>query len=205
MLVATILRMRMYLPFLKPPISTNLYNLLFEFLNETRIEATCQEDSWQQSTNRWPSGTPISLLVQKRAVARPDLAPPPDVVNEDQDDENQNKANNVLKLTEKELNEQMPSRMLLPNNPQAGMNMAIYDYTERRFRGNDSVDQLVMHFSLEGDMIHVSSNDYAAQENIEDFRKANFNKFRLLAEQEDPGSGKNVEGTSEDIQQLNRL
>lgn len=89
--------------------------------------------------------------------------------------------------------------MLLPNNPQAGMNMAIYDYTERRFRGNDSVDQLVMHFSLEGDMIHVSSNDYAAQENIEDFRKANFNKFRLLAEQEDPGSGKNVEGTSEDI------
>jgi hypothetical protein len=35
------------------------------------------------------AGVVISHLMQKRAVVRPDLAPPPDVVNEDEDDENQ--------------------------------------------------------------------------------------------------------------------
>lgn len=106
----------------------------------------------------------------------------------------QNKQNNVLRLTDKELNEEMPSRMLIPNNPQAAVNIALYDYTERKYRSNELIDQLVIHFSLEGDLIHVSSNEYKAQEDIEEFRKNNFNKFRALAEAEDPGSGKNVEG-----------
>lgn len=101
----------------------------------------------------------------------------------------------MLKLTEKELNEEMPTRMLVPNNPQAPVNIAIYDYTERKYRSNELIDQLVMHFSLEGDLIHVSSVEFKAQEDIEDFRKNKFNKFRAIAEQEDPGSGKNIEGT----------
>jgi dynein intermediate chain 1 len=94
----------------------------------------------------------------------------------------QNKQNNVLRLTDKELNEEMPSRMLIPNNPQAAVNIALYDYTERKYRSNELIDQLVIHFSLEGDLIHVSSNEYKAQEDIEEFRKNNFNKFRALAE-----------------------
>lgn len=93
--------------------------------------------------------------------------------------------------------------MLIPNNPQAAVNIALYDYTERKYRSNELIDQLVIHFSLEGDLIHVSSNEYKAQEDIEEFRKNNFNKFRALAEAEDPGSGKNVEGTRLAMQPLN--
>lgn len=36
-----------------------------------------------------------------------------------------------IKLTEKELNEEMPSRMLEPKNPQAPSNTAAYDYSTR--------------------------------------------------------------------------
>lgn len=64
----------------------------------------------------------------------------------------------MLRLTEKELNEDMPSRMLVPNNPQAPNNIVLYDYAERKYKPNDMVDQLIIHFSLEGDLIHVSSN-----------------------------------------------
>lgn len=54
------------------------------------------------------------------------------------------------------------------------------------------IDQLVIHFSLEGDLIHVSSNEYKGQEEIDEMRKIKFNEFKIQAEQEEPGSGKNV-------------
>lgn len=58
----------------------------------------------------------------------------------------------------------MPARMLIPNNPQAPNNLVIYDFAERKYKIHDAVDQLIIHFSLEGDLIHVSSNEYKAQE-----------------------------------------
>lgn len=79
----------------------------------------------------------------------------------------------------------------------------LYDYAERRYKHNDVIDQLIIHFSLDGDLIHVSSNEYKAQEEIEDMRKIKFNEFKLQAEQEEPGSGKNVEGTPSLTQRLN--
>ena len=59
---------------------------------------------------------------------------------------------------------------------------------------NDSVDQMILHFTLEGDYIHTTSNDYKIQEEIHDVRKIKFNEYRAQAELEEPGSGKNVEG-----------
>ncbi len=50
------------------------------------------------------------------------------------------------RLTEKELNEDMPSKMLVPNNPQAPHNLTIYDYWQRKFVKNELVDQLIVHF-----------------------------------------------------------
>lgn len=69
----------------------------------------------------------------------------------------------------------------------------MYDYLERKNRVNDAIDQFVMHFSLEGDYIHTSSNEYKIQEEIEYARKTKFEQVKRQAEQEEPGSGKNVE------------
>jgi len=52
---------------------------------------------------------------------------------------------------------------------------------------------LITHFSLEGDYIHTSSNEYKIQEEIEYNRKTKFEQYKRQAEQEEPGSGKNVE------------
>lgn len=49
------------------------------------------------------------------------------------------------------------------SNPQAEPNRVMYDYLDRKNKVNDAVDQLVMHFSLEGDYIHTSSNEYKIQ------------------------------------------
>ncbi len=68
----------------------------------------------------------------------------------------------------------------------------MYDYYDRKNKVNDSVDQLVMHFSFEGDYVHTSSNEYKIQEEIESMRKRKFDQFKRQAEQEEPGSGKNV-------------
>ncbi len=77
-------------------------------------------------------------------------------------------------------------------NPQAEQNRVMYDYFERKNRLNDNIEHLVVHLSLEGDYIHTSSNEYKIQEEIEYHRKTKFELFRRQAEQEEPGSGKNV-------------
>lgn len=56
-----------------------------------------------------------------------------------------------LKLSEQVLNEDMPSRMLNPINPQAPKNHTIYNYKDRRYYTDELVDQLVIHFSHDGD------------------------------------------------------
>jgi hypothetical protein len=85
------------------------------------------------------------------------------------------------------------TRTLVVSNPQAEQNRTMYDYLERKNKENDVVDQLVMHFGLEGDYIHTGSNEYKIQEEIEYVRKTKFEQVKRQAEQEEPGSGKNVE------------
>jgi hypothetical protein len=50
------------------------------------------------------------------------------------------------------------TKTLVVVNPQAEPNKIMYDYIERKNKLNDSIDQLVTHFSLEGDYTHTSSN-----------------------------------------------
>ena len=56
------------------------------------------------------------------------------------------------------------TRTLVVSNPQAEPNKVMYDYLERKNKENEAVDQMVMHFSLEGDYIHTSSNEFKIQE-----------------------------------------
>jgi len=60
----------------------------------------------------------------------------------------------------------MASKMLVPNNPQAPKNISIYDYANRRFKTDELVDQLIVHFALEGDIVHKDSNEAKTQEEI---------------------------------------
>jgi len=65
----------------------------------------------------------------------------------------------------------MPSKMLEPKNPQAPKNITEYDYNLRKFRTDELVDQIIIHFSMDGDSIWKESNEYKTQEDIRDTKK----------------------------------
>ena len=58
------------------------------------------------------------------------------------------------------------TRTLVAVNPQAPPNRVMYDYLERKQKINDSIDQTIIHFAIEGDYIHTTSNEYTIQETI---------------------------------------
>jgi hypothetical protein len=60
----------------------------------------------------------------------------------------------------------------------------MYDYLDRKNKTNDSVDQLIVHFAMEGDYIHTSSNEYKIQEEIEYIRKTKFEQVKRQADNE---------------------
>jgi dynein intermediate chain 1 len=49
------------------------------------------------------------------------------------------------------------TRTLVAVNPQAPRNKVAYDFNERVYKVNDTVDNLAIHFSLEGDYVHTTS------------------------------------------------
>uniref|UniRef100_A0A8C4QNP1 Uncharacterized protein n=1 Tax=Eptatretus burgeri TaxID=7764 RepID=A0A8C4QNP1_EPTBU len=66
-----------------------------------------------------------------------------------------------LVLTSEELNEEIP-RTLTTSNPQAPRNITSYSYQEQAFV-QSMVDDLVVHFILEGDL-HVEQSSEASQQ-----------------------------------------
>ena len=85
---------------------------------------------------------------------------------------NEGKKDERIVLTDKELNEDMPSKVLMPNNPAAAKNLAYYDYLNRKFifKTEDNVDQLIVHFAYDGELIHKDSNEAKTQEEIQETR-----------------------------------
>lgn len=61
------------------------------------------------------------------------------------------------RLSQQELNMTI-TRSLVAVNPQASPNKAMYDYNERNCKINDGIDQTAIHFSMEGNYIHTTSN-----------------------------------------------
>ena len=78
------------------------------------------------------------------------------MVNEESDDETKN-IPEYARLSQAELNLSV-NRNLVTVNPQASPNKIMYDYCDRKNKLNDNIDQLVIHFSLEGDYIHTNHN-----------------------------------------------
>ena len=76
---------------------------------------------------------------------------------------------NQLVLTEKELEEEV-TKQLTANNPNAPANLARYNEKERTFKFEPTVDQLVVHYAVDGFLLHEETDEAArqtAQEELE--------------------------------------
>ncbi|XP_063067026.1 dynein, axonemal, intermediate chain 1, paralog 2 [Engraulis encrasicolus] len=67
-----------------------------------------------------------------------------------------------LDLTEAELKEEF-TRILTANNPHAPQNIVRYSFKERSYKAISSVDQLAVHFVLEGNLLHKDSDEARRQ------------------------------------------
>uniref|UniRef100_A0A8C5LLN6 Dynein axonemal intermediate chain 1 n=1 Tax=Leptobrachium leishanense TaxID=445787 RepID=A0A8C5LLN6_9ANUR len=68
-----------------------------------------------------------------------------------------------LQLTEAELKEEF-TRILTANNPHAPQNIVRYSFKERTYKPISAVDQLAVHFSLDGNMLHKDSDEARRQQ-----------------------------------------
>ncbi|XP_061119030.1 dynein, axonemal, intermediate chain 1, paralog 2 isoform X1 [Conger conger] len=67
-----------------------------------------------------------------------------------------------LDLTEAELKEEF-TRILTANNPHAPQNIVRYSFKERAYKPISSVEQLAVHFVLEGNLLHQDSDEARRQ------------------------------------------
>ena len=74
-------------------------------------------------------------------------------------------------LNDKELNEEF-TMVLRADNPEAPDNVARFSHKEKCFKLDPSVDQLEVHFTQEGHLLHISSDDAKKQKDREDEEKA---------------------------------
>ncbi len=74
---------------------------------------------------------------------------------------------NQLVLTEKELDEEI-TKQLTANNPNAPANLARYNEKERAFKFEPTVDQLVVHYAVDGFLLHNESDEAARQVALEE-------------------------------------
>jgi dynein intermediate chain 1 len=72
------------------------------------------------------------------------------------------KPDDQLQLTEQELKEEF-TRILTANNPHAPNNIVRYNFKERAYKATSSVDQLAIHFSIDGYMVHKDSDEALRQ------------------------------------------
>lgn len=74
------------------------------------------------------------------------------------------KPDDQLDLTEAELKEEF-TRILTANNPHAPQNIVRYSFKERQYKAISTVDQLAVHLSLDGNMLHKDSDEAKRQSN----------------------------------------
>jgi len=72
------------------------------------------------------------------------------------------KPDDQLDLTEAELKEEF-TRILTANNPHAPSNIVRYNFKESCYKQIASVDQLAVHFSLDGNLLHKDSDEARRQ------------------------------------------
>ncbi|KAL8606925.1 hypothetical protein ACOMHN_048721 [Nucella lapillus] len=72
------------------------------------------------------------------------------------------KPEDQLELTDIELKEEF-TRILTANNPHAPQNIVRYSFKECQYKQTSTVDQLAVHFALDGNMLHKESDEARRQ------------------------------------------
>ncbi|XP_041094601.1 dynein, axonemal, intermediate chain 1, paralog 2 isoform X1 [Polyodon spathula] len=126
------------------------------------------------------AGTQKSKQVSSQAASQSVKAPPPKQAKaaskkKDDDDTTEMgegeewmqgktlfKPPDQLELSEVELKEEI-TRILTANNPHAPQNIVRYSFKERAYKPISNVDQLAIHFSLDGNMLHKDSDEARRQ------------------------------------------
>uniref|UniRef100_H2YH09 Dynein axonemal intermediate chain 1 n=1 Tax=Ciona savignyi TaxID=51511 RepID=H2YH09_CIOSA len=72
------------------------------------------------------------------------------------------KPDDQLDLNEAELKEEF-TRILTANNPHAPQNIVRFNFKERAFKQTSSVEQIAIHFALDGNMLHKDSDEARRQ------------------------------------------
>ena len=75
-----------------------------------------------------------------------------------------------VKLDDKEL-DMDHSRALNATNPQAAQNHTTFSYKERLYKKDELIDQMVVHFSIDGDLIQADSEEAQEQEEFLDSKR----------------------------------
>ncbi|KAJ8346081.1 hypothetical protein SKAU_G00302740 [Synaphobranchus kaupii] len=103
-----------------------------------------------------------------------------------------------LDLTEAELKEEF-TRILTANNPHAPQNIVRYSFKERSYKPISSVDQLAVHFVLEGNLLHQDSDEARRQRVKQGMveEKAPVESALLEADEETPDTPTGGEETAE--------
>lgn len=76
------------------------------------------------------------------------------------------KPDNQLQLVEKDLQEEI-AKMLTANNPAAPKNTARFNMKERVYKLEPMVDQLLVHYTTDGWLLHKASEDARKQQEVE--------------------------------------
>eukprot|EP00397_Hematodinium_sp_SG-2012_P028685 GEMP01030222.1.p1 GENE.GEMP01030222.1~~GEMP01030222.1.p1 ORF type:complete len:660 (+),score=160.44 GEMP01030222.1:34-2013(+) len=94
------------------------------------------------------------------------------------------KPEDQLDLTPEALEEEVPPRVLYPNNPRAPHNITTFSYKEQIFKRDDQVDQMIIHLSIDGCIFLKDSQEQMDQEELLK-RKRHEQEKRDAAEQVD--------------------
>lgn len=78
------------------------------------------------------------------------------------------KPEDQLQLSPEELDKEVPPRVLYPANPRAPSNLTQFSYKENAFKKDDQVDQCVVHFSMDGQILLKDSAEAQDQNEIID-------------------------------------
>lgn len=102
-----------------------------------------------------------------------------------------------LELTEQELKKEH-TRILTANNPHAPDNIVRFSFKEAEFRQTAAVDQLAVHFSLNGNLIHIDSDEARRQKSRQEVAKNASKKSQGTGNDSDSDDSEDEAGETHD-------
>ncbi len=86
--------------------------------------------------------------------------------------DNANQPGNEQEDLTQEQKDEVIYKKLTSNNPQAPANVTKFSYKERIFKTEDVVEQIVFHYSCDGDILVLESDEHRDQDEYLDNKKS---------------------------------